>query len=106
MTCMVPEKEDIKIYEPAHDKSYNKTCATRQDSDQPAHPRSLIRVFADRICLLQPPDYSNRNKREHLLFWMDVHADPSLCWSHRSYCRFCHALAQTDFLVSPLKLEG
>ena len=35
--------------EPAHDKSYNKTCATSEDSDQPAHPRSLIRVFADRI---------------------------------------------------------
>ena len=24
--------------ESAHDKTYNKTCATSQDSDQPAHP--------------------------------------------------------------------
>ena len=33
---------------PAHDKTYNKTCVTSENSDQPAHPRSLIRVFADR----------------------------------------------------------
>ena len=46
---------DQKTHEPAHDKTYNKTSATSEDSDQPAHPRSLIRVFADRMCLLQPP---------------------------------------------------
>ena len=40
------------INEPAHDKIYNKTYATSKDSDQPAHPRSLIRIFADRMCLL------------------------------------------------------
>ena len=36
-------------------KTYNKNCAASEDSDQPAHPRSLIRVFADGIygmCLL------------------------------------------------------
>ena len=25
---------------------------------------------------------------------MDVQADLSLCWLHKSYCRFCHTLAQ------------
>ena len=30
--------------EPAHDKTYNKTCATIEDSDQPPHLRSLIRA--------------------------------------------------------------
>ena len=24
----------------------------------------------------------------------DIQADLCLCWLHRSYCRFCHALAQ------------
>ena len=24
--------------------------------------------------------------------WMDIQPDPTLCWSHRSYCRFCCAL--------------
>ena len=28
-------------YEPTHDKTYNKTCVTRKDSNQPAHPCSL-----------------------------------------------------------------
>ena len=71
-----------------------KTYATSEDSDQPAHPRSLIRVFADRMYILQPPGYPKRDKREHLPKSVDVQADLSLCWSHRSYCRFCRALAQ------------
>ena len=42
------------LNEPAHDKTYNKICATSEDSDQPAHPRSHISL-TDRICLLLPP---------------------------------------------------
>ena len=53
-------------YEPAHDKTYTKAYATSEDSDQPAYPRSLIRVFADRMCLLQPPGYPKGDKREPL----------------------------------------
>ena len=30
------------IIELAHGKTYNTTCATSEDSDQTAHPRSLI----------------------------------------------------------------
>ena len=66
--------------EPAHDKTYNKTCATSEDSDQPAHPRSLIRIFADRMCLLQPPGYPKQDKRESLPYWMDIQAS-RFCWS-------------------------
>ena len=47
----------------AHDKTYNKTCATRKDSEQSAHPRSLIIFFADCMCLLQPPGYPKWDKR-------------------------------------------
>ena len=82
-----------KTYEPAHDKTYNKTCATSEDSDQPAHPRSLIRVFVDPMCLLQPPGNSKINKRGLLPYWVDAQVDLSLCWLHMSYCRFYHALA-------------
>ena len=82
-----------------HDKTYNKTCATSEDSDQPAHPRSLIRVFADRMCLLQPPGYPKKYKRGPSPYWMDVQADLSLCWSHRSYCRFCRAQAHIIMLI-------
>ena len=66
-------------------KSY-KTCAASEDSDQSAHPRRLIRVVADRLCLLQPPGYPKWDKREPMSYRVDVQAD--LCWSHRSSCRF------------------
>ena len=42
------------LYEPSHYKPYNKFCATSEDSDQPAHLGSLIRVFADSIRFIQP----------------------------------------------------
>ena len=87
-----PLPTDHVRLEPVHDKTYIKTCATSEDSDQPTHLRSLIRVFADRMCLLQPPGYPMIDKQESLSDWMDKQADLNLCWSHRSYCRFCHAL--------------
>ena len=31
--------------EPTHDKTYNKTCVTNKDSDQPVHPSSLAMVL-------------------------------------------------------------
>ena len=77
---------------PKNSKTYKKTSATSEDSDQPAHPRSLIRVFADRMCLLQPPGYPKKDKREPLVYCVDVQTDLSICWPHRSYCRFCRAL--------------
>ena len=52
--------------EPAHDKTYSKTCATSKDSDQPAHPHSLIRVFIDLMYLLQPPGYPKKDKQDPL----------------------------------------
>ena len=60
---------------PAHDKTYNKTCATNEDSDQTAHPRILIRIFADRMCLPKHVGYPTRDKRESLPYWVDVQAD-------------------------------
>ena len=48
--------------EPGHNKIYNMTCMTSEDLDQPAHQRSLIRVFIDPMNLLQPLGYSKRNE--------------------------------------------
>ena len=76
-------------------QNHKKTCATSEDSDQTARPRSLIRVFADRMCLLQPSGYQKWDEQEPLPYWVDVQTDLSRRWSHRSYCRFCQALAQT-----------
>ena len=41
-----------KLFKPVQEKTYNKTCATSEDSDQPAYLHSLIRVFTDDMCLL------------------------------------------------------
>ena len=38
----------------------------------------LIRVFADRVLLLQPPGYPKRDKREPFPYWMDVYANLNL----------------------------
>ena len=40
------------IYEPRHEISNNKVCATSKASDQPAHMRSLIRAFANQLNIL------------------------------------------------------
>ena len=64
-----------------HDNTYDKTCATSKDSDQPGHLHSPIRVFADRMCLLQLPRVSKKTEQEHLLYWVDIQADLSICWS-------------------------
>ena len=49
----------------AKDRTYNKTGATGEDSGQPVHLHSLISVFADRMCLLQPPDYPKGDINEN-----------------------------------------
>ena len=65
----IPRKQvNIVTYEPAHNKTFNKTCATSEDSAYPAHLRSLIKVFADRMCLLPPSSYLKRDKRESLQY--------------------------------------
>ena len=33
------------VFEPVHDKTYNKTCVISKDSDQPVHPPSMARVL-------------------------------------------------------------
>ena len=75
------------IFESVHDKTYNKTCATSKVSDQSAQTRSLIRVFADRLCLLQPPGDPRRDKRERE-------------WMYRLIWVFaCHAGLIVDFVM-------
>ena len=58
------------------------------------HICTVWSVFPDGMCLLQPSGNPKREELEPLPYWADVQADLSLCWSHRFYYRFCHALAQ------------
>ena len=63
-----------------HEKTYLLTCAPNEDSDEPAHPRSLIIVFVVRVvlrCILGYP------KCAQWRFWSDcvnVQADLNLLW--------------------------
>ena len=36
----------MKVYEMGHSFSYKIGCAASEDSDQPTHPRNLIRILA------------------------------------------------------------
>ena len=54
--------------EPQHEKTYRLTCASNENSNQPALPRSLIRVFVVRmktVCILSYP------KCVYWRFWSD-----------------------------------
>ena len=44
--------QNLKKIELQHEISNNVLCATSKASDQPAHTRSLIRVFACRLTIL------------------------------------------------------
>ena len=86
----------------ASNKTYNKNSATSKDLDQPAHPCSLIRVFADRMIYSLQAIQRGMNEIPGYTGWMY-----RLIWvfaGHTSYCRFCCALAQIIASVSPDKM--
>ena len=80
-------------------KTNKLACAPSEDSDQPGHPPSLIRVFAVRMkksCVLSYPMSAQRR------LWSvsaNAQADLSLCWAHRSFCWFCHEAAHLLLLL-------
>ena len=81
-------RKSVIPYEPPHDKSNKMICAPSEDSDQPGHPHSLIRVFAVRM-----------KKHWALNYLLSAHSEDSdqtgrmLHWAHRSFYWFCHAAA-------------
>ena len=80
--------------EPQRQKTYRLTCAPKKDSDQPAHPRSLIKVFVVRMKKLCIPGYP---KCVQGRFWSgcaNVQADQNLRWAHMSEGTFWSVTAQ------------
>ena len=75
------------IYGPQHQKMYLRPGAPSEDSNQPAHPRSLIRVFVVRLwklCLIA------NQKCTQWRFWSDcanAQSDLNLRWAHMSKSR-------------------
>ena len=77
-------------------------CASSEDSDQPGHLPSLIRVFAVRMKKPWVLSYPLSAQRRLWSDWADAHIDLSLCWAHTHFigfvlsrlilfCRFCCA---------------
>ena len=60
-----------------------RTCAPSEDSDQTAHPRSLIWIFTGLILDRQVPKFLHAdNGNEDWLYCTDAQADLSLRWTH------------------------
>ena len=79
-----------KIIVPAHDKTYNNTCVSSKDSDQPVHPPSIVRLLIYlSLDSLEAVEYTCDQQN----LCADAQVDLCLRWSHRSYCRFYRALA-------------
>ena len=63
-------------------------CAPSEDSDQPGHPPSLIRVFAVRMRKAWVFSYPLSAQRRLWSDWADAQADLSLRWAHSHLAGF------------------
>ena len=77
-----------KAFEPPHDKTNKVACAPSEDSDQPGHPPSLIRVFAVRMKKAWVLSYPWSAQRRLWSDWADAQADRSLRWAHSHFVGF------------------
>ena len=68
--------------EPPHDKTNKMTFVASEDTDQPEHQPSLIRVFA--VCIKKAWVLSYPLSAQWRLWsdWADAKADLSLRWAH------------------------
>ena len=82
----------IIIIESPHDKTNKIACAPSEDTYQPGHPLSLIKVFSVRSVGSWGPNVSLCWQRRLWSDWADAQAD--LREAHMSFCWFCHAVAQ------------
>ena len=89
----VLKHKNYESFEPPHDKTNKVACAPIEDSDQPGHPPSLIRVFAVPMKKTWVFSFPMSAQRRLCSDWADVQADLSLCWAH------------THFVMSRLKLR-
>ena len=86
------------------DKTNKMTCASREDSGQPGHPPSLIRVFAVRMKKPWALSYPLSAQRR-LIRQGECPGYLSLHWAHISFCWFCRAVAHLMTTVMILGLQ-
>ena len=80
-------------FEPKRQETYPRTCAPSEDSNQPAHSRSLIRIFSGRIFDLQGCNASSCGQRRLWSDCADAHADLNLRWANIWEWTFSHVVA-------------
>ena len=73
--------EKKKVIEPPHDKTNKMVCAPSEDSDQPGHLPSLIRIFAVRIKKAWVLSYPLSAQQRLWSDWAAAQADLSLSWA-------------------------
>ena len=78
------EKKD----ELPRDKTNKVACAPSEDSDQPGHLPSLIRIFAVRMKKAWVLSYPLRAQRRLWSDWADAQADLSLHWANTHFVGF------------------
>ena len=81
-------RNQASIFEPLHDKPQKIICAPSEDSDQPRHPPSLIRVFAVRIKKHWVLSYPLSALQRLWSDWADAQADLSLRWAQSHFVGF------------------
>ena len=96
---IVSTSDVIKIslttfYEPQRQTTYLLTCAPNENSDQPAHPRSLIRVFAVHRKKLWIIGYPLCALWRFLSDCANAQADLNLPWAHMSEGTFSDVAAR------------
>ena len=84
-----------QIFVPQRHKTNLLTCASSEDSDQPAHSRRLIRIITGRILDSQGFSFSSCGQR---WFWSDcadAHVQSNLLWAHMSKGTFANVAAHS-----------
>ena len=77
----------------SNDISYTIARGPSEDSDQPAHPRSMIRVFAGRSVGSQGSKASSARQRGFWSDCVDTHADLSPRWAQEMLCPLLYRAA-------------
>ena len=83
-------------------------CVPSEDSDQPGHPPSLIRVFAVRLKKPWVLSYPLNAQLRHWSDWAHAQADLSLRWAHTHFVGFVMSWLmwcfQTSFILISVHL--
>ena len=86
----VANDRQCKLYDPHRKQMYLLICASNEDSNQHAHPRSLIRIFIVRrkkLCILCYPNTPKKDSDQN------AQSDLNLRWVHMSEGTLSHATA-------------